>query len=418
MIRRCIWILTCCAWTAACADAEEISGRFRAQLSEDVIVELVGIRSYAGGQPRRTRKESGPWWSPEGTPLATAPDGRFDACSWRDAYLFLILVEGGTDLDFKAIGPWDHDLTVVPTREFEKGKGLEDKDLRRFTLRAGNQKSIDIRLGVATGEWKTTDSWSIGPDWTPYNIVLCSTEKAILRCPEQRGPDVVTEITEIVTERATRLLLSDKDGNRYKSNGEILGEADGLVRRVHRFRKLDKSKIERIEFQARVYNYWVTFRNVSLESDRETQVEVDVSKPGALLKGNTLPGFDDAGLDSLISKNRDKALLFCFFDMNQRPSRRCIGELAKQAGQLKKKSVAVIPIQASKVNQDILDEWKRRNNILFPVGMIDDNEQETRFAWGVKSLPWLILTDRQHIVKATGFSLNELTLKIKQANGG
>jgi len=38
--------------------------------------------------------------------------------------------------------------------------------------------------------------------------------------------------------------------------------------------------------------------------------------------------------------------------------------------------------------------------------------KQTRFAWGVKSLPWLILTDKEHIVRAEGFNINELDEKI------
>ena len=29
-------------------------------------------------------------------------------------------------------------------------------------------------------------------------------------------------------------------------------------------------------------------------------------------------------------------------------------------------------------------------------------------AWGIKSVPWLILTNRQHAVRASGFPLSEL----------
>jgi len=38
--------------------------------------------------------------------------------------------------------------------------------------------------------------------------------------------------------------------------------------------------------------------------------------------------------------------------------------------------------------------------------------KKNRFVWGVKSLPWLILTDQKHIVEANGFSLAELDEKI------
>jgi hypothetical protein len=48
--------------------------------------------------------------------------------------------------------------------------------------------------------------------------------------------------------------------------------------------------------------------------------------------------------------------------------------------------------------------------------MIQDNEEKTRSAWGVKSLPWLILTDDEHVVRAEGFALTELDDKIEGTN--
>lgn len=38
-----------------------------------------------------------------------------------------------------------------------------------------------------------------------------------------------------------------------------------------------------------------------------------------------------------------------------------------------------------------------------------------RFSRSMRSLPWLILTDAEHVVTAEGFSLNELNKKIKEA---
>jgi len=46
--------------------------------------------------------------------------------------------------------------------------------------------------------------------------------------------------------------------------------------------------------------------------------------------------------------------------------------------------------------------------------MIQGDEEKIRFTWGVKFFPWLILTDKQHIVQADGFSINELDEKIAQ----
>jgi len=42
--------------------------------------------------------------------------------------------------------------------------------------------------------------------------------------------------------------------------------------------------------------------------------------------------------------------------------------------------------------------------------------KEVRIVWRVKSLPWLILTDRKHIVRAQGLRLDELEIEIKKAN--
>jgi len=46
--------------------------------------------------------------------------------------------------------------------------------------------------------------------------------------------------------------------------------------------------------------------------------------------------------------------------------------------------------------------------------MIKSDEEKTRFKWGVKSLPWLILTDEEHIVRAEGFGIQELDERLKQ----
>jgi len=75
--------------------------------------------------------------------------------------------------------------------------------------------------------------------------------------------------------------------------------------------------------------------------------------------------------------------------------------------------VVVVAVQASKVNEETLNEWMKKNNIPFPAGMIEGDEEKTRFSWGVRSLPWLILADRKGIVWAEGFRIEEIGDKIK-----
>ena len=90
-------------------------------------------------------------------------------------------------------------------------------------------------------------------------------------------------------------------------------------------------------------------------------------------------------------------------------------QLANQADQLKEKGIIVVAIHAAKVEQAKLDNWIRENKIAFTVGMIADQEKQIRFNWGVKSLPWLILTDKNHIVSSEGFSVIEIENKIQSA---
>ena len=132
----------------------------------------------------------------------------------------------------------------------------------------------------------------------------------------------------------------------------------------------------------------------------------------ASLVSKALPDVNDWGIE--LSEAEGKKVLICFFDYQQRPSRHMITELGKRAKELKEKEVVIVGVQASKVDGKMLQEWVKQNNISFPVGIIEEDEKKKRFDWGVKGLPWLILTDKNHIVTAAGFGIDELTEKIKE----
>ena len=56
------------------------------------------------------------------------------------------------------------------------------------------------------------------------------------------------------------------------------------------------------------------------------------------------------------------------------------------------------------------------NDYVASPGFSQEKFSEIRFKWGVKSLSWLILTDREHIVRSEDFALNELTEKLEQVD--
>ena len=132
-------------------------------------------------------------------------------------------------------------------------------------------------------------------------------------------------------------------------------------------------------------------------------------------KERKITSFADIDIEFDFDQAKDKRLLVCFWDMNQRQSRNCIMQLAKQAEQLEEKGVAVITVHVSNIDEKTLNEWAKKNVIPFPAGMIQGDAGKVRLEWGVKSLPWLILTDSKHVVYADGFSLGELENKLGQS---
>jgi peroxiredoxin len=133
------------------------------------------------------------------------------------------------------------------------------------------------------------------------------------------------------------------------------------------------------------------------------------------ITGKLLPEIQEFGVKLSAVDVNDRMILVCFWDMNQRPSRNCIMQLAKQAEQLKEKGVTIVAIQSTKIDQTTLNNWVKKYNIPFAVGMIADDEEKIRFEWGVKALPWLILTNRKHIIITEGFGISELSEKVGEA---
>jgi len=131
------------------------------------------------------------------------------------------------------------------------------------------------------------------------------------------------------------------------------------------------------------------------------------------LIGKSLSELADLKIDLHQADLDSKMILLCFFDINQRPSRNCLRQLSERAQELKAKDIIIVAVQSSKIDESTLIEWIKEQSVSFPVGIVDDDEKGIRFSWGVKSLPWLILTDREHIVFAEGFAMMELDEKLK-----
>ena len=171
-----------------------------------------------------------------------------------------------------------------------------------------------------------------------------------------------------------------------------------------------------------------TFRNVgkfpfdllSKERSRAETVKVAyqpwMEKPRTLIS-KSLPELEEFRLN-IDSKTLDsRSVLICFWNMDQRPSRHCIRGLAEKADELAKKGVVVLSVHSSAVESDKLKAWTAKNKIAFPAGAVPAGEKKsdrTLRKWGVRALPWLILTDKGHIVRAEGFPLGELDAALSE----
>jgi len=137
-------------------------------------------------------------------------------------------------------------------------------------------------------------------------------------------------------------------------------------------------------------------------------------KPEALT-GKQLPQTDGFGITVPPVSTKGKIILLCFWDMKQRPARQCVQDLANRMDDLQEKGVVSVLIHASPAEPNALKEWMTKFKIPSPCGVItgDTAKVETiRNKWGVRGLPWLVLTDKKHIVRAEGFGISELDERI------
>jgi hypothetical protein len=134
-------------------------------------------------------------------------------------------------------------------------------------------------------------------------------------------------------------------------------------------------------------------------------------KPPELL-GQPLPALNQSLPPLNPESLAAKPVLLCFWDMQQRPSRHGLLELTRQRGQLDDAGIKTIAIQVAKIDANVLHQWARDNNVSLEVVTLTDGADKTLSAWNIRSLPWLVLADQNHIVKANGFPLHELNVQL------
>jgi hypothetical protein len=132
----------------------------------------------------------------------------------------------------------------------------------------------------------------------------------------------------------------------------------------------------------------------------------------------TLPDINhfDLKLDSDWAK--DKMALLCFWEMGEPNSEQLARALNERQESLTEKGMAVILVEACGATRAKLKSWAEENKVGFPVGSFRERDvKPLRQNWVIERLPWLVLTDKEHVVIAEGFGLNELDDRIRQSSG-
>jgi hypothetical protein len=125
--------------------------------------------------------------------------------------------------------------------------------------------------------------------------------------------------------------------------------------------------------------------------------------------GKPIPGFGNIRFSQFKKdQTQVKPLLVCFWDMDQRPSRQYIRVLEKQRQVWRDKNVVVLAVHSGTKRGKQVTDWLRKNGPSLTAATIQGDPYDTLFAWGARSLPWLVLTDEKHVITKAGFSLSDV----------
>jgi hypothetical protein len=145
--------------------------------------------------------------------------------------------------------------------------------------------------------------------------------------------------------------------------------------------------------------------------------------PPSSLVGSQLPDLRalEIGFDYKAHKNRKK--LVVFMDYTKRPSQIAVNSLKKGQLDFRRSNVEVVCIQVAPVDEEDFAAWKKENRISFPVYILPGQSNwdaknnplilkqnpeimnMLRREWGVRSIPWTILTDENQKIVATGLNI-------------
>lgn len=128
-----------------------------------------------------------------------------------------------------------------------------------------------------------------------------------------------------------------------------------------------------------------------------------------VLAGKKLPDLGDFGIDAPAEATAGKGLLVCFWDFNKKAGKRSVKSLNDQAPHMEELNIIIVSIQTDpNVSEEQIQAFFESEGITLPTGLVTAENKDKLKAWGVQADPWLIATDKNHIVTAEGFTFMQV----------
>ncbi len=244
--------------------------QFKAELNNDVTIELVGVC----GHPSKGEQ----WWRPDGNVLSQAPYHTTEdrSTSEKEGYVYyeFALKLNQPDVSYYWMIPGSgHGSDTGSPRDKE---GHQIGSLKAYaTNLPRDQKSATVRIGATAAEWQTVATHKPQDNEETVTVDEFAIAFGIPYEQEKRTLlPVVHNYNRRERKFAIRLVAITKSGQ-VRISG-VSGSGGGQLNSMtYIFNGLTLDEIKEFQFQVRPYE-WVEFKNVSVKPNFKTNVQIEI----------------------------------------------------------------------------------------------------------------------------------------------
>ena len=275
------------------ATAKEYAGKF----SFGGKLEIIAIGTH-DEEPQR-------WWDADGKLLEEVPftwetQAQVTAAEqvWRRIVFRLHDFPEDAALKWSVIGSGGSGSGNI---KFNDHRETKEYHTRYFGI-SKQQQNINLRVGLATGAWKTEAEIGAGGSGSVGSKDKQGLTRGVVFSPVLEttyGPTVV--VSHNYSEQNVRVVLIDKQGEVHEQETQGSSGAGGFYQLKASFPEVAMSDIDRFEFQTREYE-WVEVKGLpvspaDLDAGTDSEVKTQIELPTHLIEN--LADFKNAGLKAI-----------------------------------------------------------------------------------------------------------------------